>query len=291
MSYSNKYNADFTLGAWDGTAWIDATSTVTNDSMWTRYLPGSGKVYALSFSITNNVGGDDPVGYDMQILWDFGPTAPTSFTLPPVPHHFVDIDSGITSVIETSYAVRPVAGSLLGTFEGATISDGGRCATARVPKMASYTIGATGNMYNVISSFPVENYNGPVKKGCYSWWCPDDPFEFTFKPHGNQSCYAAAGSKLVSSIELDDKTQSFRFEFCFMFEVLSRSSLYVYGFGGSHPAFWQMMQAMRVHIPVAMENNTHRSWLSRVWNNFKKWISKPSNIAKTAGAAATMLLV
>jgi len=72
-----------------------------------------------------------------------------------------------------------IAQSVLCTFEGSSLNNAGQMAIARLPPRSALGASQGGltpwnNLYQYLSDLPVHNYNGPTKKGSYSWYLSTD---------------------------------------------------------------------------------------------------------------------
>jgi len=90
-----------------------------------------------------------------------------------------------------------IAQSLLVTYRGSTLDNGGLIATARVPASTN-AIGAKSDIsadlaaggsqyYNWISSLQNNRYDGPLKTGAYSWYLGDDESDYFYKNTEDQA--------------------------------------------------------------------------------------------------------
>jgi hypothetical protein len=104
----------------------------------------------------------------------------------------------ITPGVNTVYAppgnggaiqlIRPVAQTVLATYMGSTLNNGGTIAAAYVQKeilaanfFTNSTAGNVGLLQNVENLRQIEGaYDGPLRTGAFVWWSPYDPSDTVF---------------------------------------------------------------------------------------------------------------
>lgn len=84
----------------------------------------------------------------------------------------VESDGVYTTLRDNHTGLRMNAASLLCSFRGSTMNDGGLIAVARVPEGTKYPMDSAQSLYNWIAALPYDNYTGPVKKGGHTFWMP-----------------------------------------------------------------------------------------------------------------------
>jgi hypothetical protein len=181
---------------------------------------------------------------------------------------------------------RPTALSLLASYVGSSLNDGGLITAARLPAGMSTADAVAGDNYSFLSQLPVYANDNALRDGIYTWWCPDSSPEFFFKPYSyprhttleNVSC-------LALTLKRDDPTQAVRIKVVQNIEVLSRSNLYTTAIGPVNPMFPKTLQFAKL-IPAVVENPKHRDILSKAFGGIVRFLKRPANwipFAKSVG--------
>jgi len=91
--------------------------------------------------------------------------------------------------------IRPVAQTVLATYMGSSLNDGGQISAAFVQKgvlesnyFSAASLNSLGMYQNQENLANAEGaYNGPLKTGAYVWWSPNDPTDVSFGTIANQN--------------------------------------------------------------------------------------------------------
>lgn len=100
--------------------------------------------------------------------------------------HYLTSDlNGSATIVNSAEEFVVTAQSLLLTYEGATLQDGGVMAVARVPSGTVIGLNSgvvSSSYYDYISSLSRNSYNGPVKTGGYAFYLGQDERSYFYRP-------------------------------------------------------------------------------------------------------------
>jgi len=159
----------------------------------------------------------------------------------------------LTQVAQLQYS-RVTALDVLGTFQGATMTDGGLVAAARVPKFWS---SASSNGYSDIILLPYDSYDGEIKHGFHVHWVPTSLDDIT--PTIQIGQFDSFGStKLVFGGTVNTAGQSVRIRTSIVVEYFSTAPSY-------GPMSWTpppndmalALYYVATQIPAATSNREH----------------------------------
>lgn len=197
--------------------------------------------------------------------------------------------------------IRPVAQTVLFTYMGPSLTDGGRISANYVTKETMVDNFFTQNAGNQGNYQNVENlacsdgaWDGPLKDGAYVWWSPFDPSDWEFQTissmNANQwpglvvsGTFTPTGTAAVTGTV----TAAVRCRLITTFEATTTSTAFdTQVVSGSQNEMDCAFKALGQQ-PHAMPNGKHKSWISSVLGAASKY--GPS-LAKTAMTLAPLLL-
>lgn len=207
------------------TRWYDAsgaqTHTVTTSvpanglvSQTLNPVPATNVNAYMSFDVTF-VSGGGYFGTVTAQLREIGPNPTFAVTLPDVANHCLVYDLNGAQVISQSAEMYFVsAQSLLCTFTGSDLNNGGLIATARVPadtvlgsKSDQVPASITANpFYNWVASLSNNRYDGAIKDGSYSFYLGQDESDYFYKPV--EDSFTQDTPYLISCFNSTDSTQA-----------------------------------------------------------------------------------
>lgn len=182
--------------------------------------------------------------------------------------------------LERTTNERTTALSVLSSFVGTDFANGGIAAGARLPMGMSMSEAPNGDYFSFLASLPFYSEDNPLKKGQYTWWCPDSVTEYFFTPYGAPASTELDNTSLiVQTFTRDDPNQDIRISIVVGIEVLTRSNLYAAAVGPCNPMFAKILQFGKL-LPASTENPTHKVILGRIFTKVKNLILKPDNWLK-----------
>lgn len=151
--------------------WNASTLTATNFG-YNSFTAG-GSSSTIAWMTMNVVAGSAPVNGVLQLSFGVMPSyaGGNSFIqFPNHPQHCASTSlKDATNIINTSDAAFVSSQSLLITFEGSSLNNGGQLAIARLPSAdipgEGVSIDQYSTWYSYLASLPYNNYDGPVKDG------------------------------------------------------------------------------------------------------------------------------
>jgi hypothetical protein len=252
-------------------------------------IPWSGGIDFVNFTIVNTIN-----AFYIQVL-DSDPGAKWSFSMGTQDPALFAIHWDLPLFSATAYKIlnprdlqglertseeRTTALSLLSSYVGTDFANGGLVAGARLPMGMSLSQAPDGDYFSFLASLPFYSDDHPLKKGQYTWWCPDSTTEFFYTPYGApKSGKLASTSLLVQTFRRDDPNQDIRVSIVVGIEVLTRSNLYAAAVGPCNPMFAKILQFGKM-LPASTENPTHKQILGGLFRKIKTQILKPANWLK-----------
>lgn len=194
--------------------------------------------------------------------------------------------------------LRTVGCSVLATYAGTTLQNGGMIAGAYVPGgaldecfFAKNPMASTGALQNWENLASVNgSYNGRLQDGAYVWWCPEDsseiqfrePEEFKTQNAGtiNMSAMVIAGQFQPGS-GVSGVLEAVRLEVVTLYEVVTVSQLWASTTCVGSQAHMDAANLALADQPHAMANAAHSTWLKDFWGGLKKGLSyweKPAEV-------------
>jgi len=201
--------------------------------------------------------------------------------------------------------IRPVSMSVLASYIGTTLQDGGNIAAAYVPGgtlESNYFVLANNTSplgcfeyWEALSKQPT-SYNGPIRDGAYVWWAPEDYDDVQMvKPSAtSEHDYPAiivSGQSLPGPFAGDVYVApTIRLEVVTCYEFVTNSLLFeTSAFMGSQAMMDASAQAL-FGQPHAMPNAIHAKWLSDFLGGIKKGVGDTARfISKNAKTILPMI--
>lgn len=200
--------------------------------------------------------------------------------------------------------IRPVAQSVLVTYMGPTLSDGGLIAMAYVEKdfldsnfFSQTTSNPQGQAQLCENLMGVEGaYNGRLSSGAYGWWSPFGSNDTAFRPVGEMNLTnfpSIVFSGVFAPTGLTTATTSFtlRLEVCTTFEFLTKSTAFNMQHPGGSQATIDMVQNSLRQQPHCMANGSHTSWISSLIRGGTKILRDNRDIIRPLAQAGMMALL
>lgn len=192
-------------------------------------------------------------------------------------------------------SIRPVAMSVLASYNGPLLTNGGQIAMARIPSDAAKTNfftnspGAPGafRTWNVIANLNEHNYDGPLNKGAYGFWSQEDVLDYNLMTPTEHNAYfyptiVCAGQwNPGSDVTVD--TTILRVEIDTIFEYTTIRTLFdTESYIGSTVCV-ETAQGMLATQNACRENPEHIPW-------YKKLLSFLAKTGKIVGEVAPIVL-
>jgi hypothetical protein len=208
-----------------------------------------------------------------------------TFTLGGVPTHYeVSTFRDVAAVADPREA-RCTALSLLTTYMGNDVANGGVIASARLTPGTTPAHAYQGDMYAWIQTLPKSNYHGPLKEGSYVWWCPQSTREILPRSYkGDWDVYGEQTSLLTvfrrdSANDATYGLQNMRIMIQQHTEVWNDSNLYEHEIR-PYVAYLEKMLHVLVQQTAATENATHLRILQRLKKGLRALVTNPENWKK-----------
>jgi len=173
---------------------------------------------------------------------------------------------------------RCTALSLLYTYQGSDLDNGGQIAAARLPPRLNPML-EEADFYGALAELPTYNGDYPLKLGAYVWWMPESSREFDYglyshtTPKIPKSTIWVAGNHNVKTV--------CRARIVAHFETLTRSQQYTTKVSDSNPLLPDLL-SMAKTLPAVSENPEHKGFFSKLWGKVKSTVSNPANWLKAA---------
>lgn len=233
-----------------GAAWVQTNSNLQPLGTANQtYIIVAGTTVDFAFAVTANV--------SVRLESDAGLKIPGTEA---VVMSYISEDYMSSAKVER---VRVAAMSMLATYTGSTLNNGGVIAAARL-QPGIPDVG--GNLYSALAKLPSDEYHGPLREGAYVWWLPRDLTEVDFSDgdesvlHKTSSSLAIAGvfTEADCSVEI---TVQIQFEFYTPLQLFEKRLFPMYS--PLYSEFYSLMNS----LPAASCNPSH-------WELLKKAITK-----------------
>ena len=185
--------------------------------------------------------------------------------------------------------------SLLCTADMSTINDGGVIATARLPggSVVGEKSGSieSDSWYEWVSSLPYNSYDGPVKRGSYSYYLPEDERGFFYRDV--EEFFNLDLPYLVSEFTAADTTEStiVRIKVCTIVQFTTNASLYSLA-PSDYYRDVKMMHHILSEVHAAYSNDGHKAGLRRhlsyIGEQIKNLLRNPETYTTAAKILATL---
>lgn len=201
-------------------------------------------------------------------------------------------EEGMTAPIDAGYvgSLRPTAMSVLTTYTGPTLTDGGNIASALIPGSAVKSNFLTNSpqdpgsfrTWQAIATLTEAEHDGRLSKGAYTTWTQEEDVDFDFFTPSKQNLWpynaiVVAGTFNPGSGSLDPNTVIARVEVDIQFEIRTPKNLIEKEYCVGSQACIDSANQMALNIPFSMENETHME-------KFKRYVGYVIKAAEIAGA-------
>lgn len=294
------------------TRWYDATGTETHNSV--AYFNDDGLVTQalnpvvatqttsyLSFELALN----GIPGYDGILTSQFrevGASPLFTIVLSDVANHFIVHDlNGASTICNSAEMYFVLAQSLLCTYTGSDLNNGGLIATARVPgdtvlgeKSDQGASSPQGNpYYNWVASLSNNRYDGPVKQGSYSFYLGQDEQDYFYRRV--EDSISQDAPYLVSAFSTTDTggVNLLRIKVITWVQFTTNNNIY-----SLQPSPYMRDVSMLHHVlsfvPSSYCNPLHKSavkaHLKKIGQRIGQVVTNPDNWMSAAKIAAKLLL-
>lgn len=171
-----------------------------------------------------------------------------------------------------------IAQSLLATFEGSSLNNAGQLAIARVPPRTK--MGIVGNVvvnvdnwYQYIADLPLNNYNGPTKKGGYAWYLSTDE-EGYFYSEANRNINIKDSYIVLECTTSDTTNTAIRYMVNSIVQFCTNSTAFNQAPSEFIGDDIEKIRHLLSNIPAAYENPTHRQQLTNMLKNIGSQVWK-----------------
>jgi hypothetical protein len=196
--------------------------------------------------------------------------------------------------LDNTSDLRPIALSLLTSYMGSTLENGGLIASARVPRGFSvFTAASDTDYYTALASLTRSTFDGPLRTGSYVWWLPTEVQDKDFK-HAEVNRRIYDETTLWVSTVRDDPTQTVRVRAVQVVEFLTSSPTYTVGISNFDPDLPLLLRFMMTRLPAATENDLHdklKGFLKKGWKKLKSELRKPETWKQIAEVTEMLLPV
>jgi len=233
-----------------------STSFISTNSGY-LYIPATAA--GVQPGIKVNIAAFDPVFQNSQFT--LTRTFTDSASIPSSPDH------GLTSQL------RPVACSVLTTFSGSSLINGGMISGALLTGGASHTYffdsnNPAGNCRNWENlAFIKGAYNGPLVDGVYVWWSPESNDDYQMK-RPDEATSTDYPTILVSGQFIPGTptniTSCARLEITTVYEVMTESLLLESQYQPGSQEVMDQTMSLLAGQQHAMPNKTHVDWINNV---------------------------
>lgn len=179
-------------------------------------------------------------------------------------------------------SIRPVAMSVLASYNGPLLTNGGQIAMARIPSDAMSTNyftnspGAPGafRTWNVIANLNQHNYDGPLNKGAYGFWSQEDVRDYDLLTPTEHNLYQyptiVCSGQWNPGSEVTTDTVILRVEVDTIFEYTTIRTLFdTESYIGSSVCV-EAAQGMLAGQNACRENPGHIPWYKKLLNFLAK---------------------
>lgn len=191
--------------------------------------------------------------------------------------------------LDLTDAERTTALTLLASYLGSDLQNGGAIAYARLPLGLTPIEAINGDIYGFLAQLPLYCGDYALRDGAFVWWCPDTLQEFFFQPYLYPRCqYLDQTSSIWIAMKRDDPSQEVRINANIGVEVTTRSFLYSSEVGPVNPSFSQVI-AIAKQITAGSHNPIHKSLFKRIIAKAKRVILNKKNWVRLLTSGAKFL--
>lgn len=255
-----------------------------------------GQPFAFSYRITSNF--TPYVGKFVATMTTSAINNDVVLQIPNTPYNMSYEDLKDTDTIMQSAEKYMILGqSLLLTPQMSDTKNGGTLAIGRVPGGSYVGLGSGGvtndNWYDWIASLPTNNYDGPVKKGGYSFFLPDDERGFFYRDVNSFSDISLPYIVSEFTAPEDAGEDPVRIKVVTLVQMTTNSSVHSLRPSSVCPELRQIHHILSM-VNAAYENETHKEQLKKhlktIGNRVLEIVKNPDNWVKGASALSALLL-
>jgi hypothetical protein len=170
---------------------------------------------------------------------------------------------------------RTSALTLLYSFFGAELKNGGASSAARCPISYTPTLAANGDYYAFLARQPSYANDYAVKHGGFVWWCPDSVQEYFYRDYpAARSRDLSTTSSLWVAFRRDSPDQEVRVDIVTGLEILTRSVTYDTQVSPVNHYFANVI-AIAKTLDAVSENAVHTDFFRRLLGGVKKKLANP----------------
>jgi hypothetical protein len=249
---------------------IAAGATVTSSHVYSFIIAQPTKFYT---GLVKTVAGTNTsiAANDLTALVNDVNIAPTIFTTP-------GPNNGAISLI------RPVSQTILVTYMGPTLTDGGRISGCYLPRntlVQNYFSPSTNQLGNLQLVENLANlsgaFDGPLRDGTFGWWCPYDQVDTEFRTIADMNAQqwpamVVSGSfNPVGSGVTGNVADIVRVRLVTCYEYITKSTAYEQRIcSGSYDIIDRVNRAL-AQSPHFMANKSHLDWIRQILGGIMKY--------------------
>lgn len=295
------------------TRWYDASGVELHNSV--ASVPANGLVSQtlnpvaatnITFWMSFEVSITTSVGYQGLVTAQFRETGPAPLfevTLFNQANHFIVQDlNGANTITSSSEEYFVSAQSLLCTYTGSDLQNGGLIATARIPgdtvlgqktDVVSTSIPQGNPYYDWIASLATNRYDGPIKDGSYAFYLGQSEDSYFYRPV--EDSFTQDSNYLVAAFNTTDPGAQNLLRIKVISHVQFTSNNNIYSQSPSpYMRDVKLMQHVLSLIPAAYCNPLHKAQikehLKKIGSRVGRILTNPDNWMSAAKIAAKLLL-
>lgn len=206
---------------------------------------------------------------------------------------------GLANDSGSAQEIRPVGMSVLISYMGSTLNDGGQVSIALVPgdliENNYYSQGQSGAgqlQFEEKVRYLDRAYNGRLAQGAYAFWTPYTTADLQFRPPSLSNSSGLPGI-ICSGVAVPDATQTgitmpIRVELCVIFEFVTKNTdRELVNYPGSQMSVdfaWQLLKSER----VCRANGEHLMWIKAMYGKLRSFAVENKNLLIPLAKAAFM---
>jgi hypothetical protein len=194
--------------------------------------------------------------------------------------------------LDNTSDVRCAALSLLSTFMGSTLDNGGLICGARIPRgVRVWDLSDETSIYNALTRLTRDSSDFPLKQGCYTWWLPTEAQDKDFV-HAATRRRVYDETSLWMTMVRDDPTQTVRIKAVQIVEFLTSLPTYTIATSMADPRLSDLLSAASAKLPAVTENDLHnwlRSKAGKAFKMFEKEMKDPKFWARAANTIMPLI--
>jgi len=225
-----------------------------------------------------------------------------SVTLADDASHMIQYDlNGAATILESAEMYFVSAQSLLCTYQGSDLQNGGQISTALVPgdtvlgqKADVVSIPTTSNpFYSWIASLAKNRYDGPIKEGSYCFLVPQDESDLFYKRV--EDSFSQDRPYLVAAFSTTDPEQQniLRIKVVSMIQFTTNNTVYP-SFPSPYCRDIKLLHNLLSIVPTAYSNPLHKAQikehLKKISKKIGSMLANPDNWISAARIAKSILL-